>query len=90
MVWAVAFAPDGERLLTGTGFGAVHLWDAETGKPVLVLKGHQSRVSSVAFSPDRQCIATGCEDQTVKIWDVANVEQSASVGSERTTSLAEP
>src|SRR5262249_11829680 len=35
------------------------VWDAATGKPLRVLKGHGSRIGSVAYSPDGQRIITG-------------------------------
>src|SRR5262249_48820037 len=47
-VVAVAFSPDGKRALAGTKDSAV-LWDVETGKELLRLKGHTDWVWSVAF-----------------------------------------
>ncbi len=54
-----------ERLWDGT----VKIWDAQTGKPIQTLKGHQSRVTSMVFSPDGKTIASASGDNTVKIWD---------------------
>jgi WD40 repeat protein len=33
-VWAVAWSPDGTRLLTGSADGTVRVWDAASGLPV--------------------------------------------------------
>lgn len=73
-VLALAFSPDGTRLLTGGtsgGFGTGYatVWDAHTGESLLDLKGHTHMVLSAAFSPDGQQIITGSGDQTAKIWD---------------------
>lgn len=71
---SLAFSPDGRRLATGAGDNVI-VWDAETGKLLLTLKGHRSDVNSVAFSPDstRLVSASGYlpEPGEVKVWDVA-------------------
>jgi WD domain, G-beta repeat len=78
-VWAVAAAPDGRTLASGSGDftqptdpGEVKLWDLATGKEVATLLGHRGLVFDVAFSPDGKTLASASWDQTVKLWDVAN------------------
>jgi hypothetical protein len=54
-VAAVAFAPDGTRLLAAGPDAEVHLWDVEKGTEVGVLKAHDEKVglsTAVACSPD--------------------------------------
>jgi WD40 repeat protein len=70
-VRSVAFSPDGKRLASAGGDGAVMLWDATNGKRLLTCFGHSGAVGPVAFSPDGKRIASGGEDRTVKVWDVA-------------------
>jgi hypothetical protein len=48
------------------------LWDANSGKELLVLKGHMARIQSVAFSPDGLRIVTASWDQTAKLWEAAS------------------
>jgi WD40 repeat protein len=71
---SLAFSPDGKRLATGAGDN-VTVWDAETGKLLLTLKGHRCDVNSVTFSPDSTWLASasGClpEPGEVRVWDVA-------------------
>src|SRR5262249_30096161 len=59
---AVAFSPDGRRVISGAGdrfYAALsthdaelNLWDAETGRLLTPLSGLKGAVFSVAFSPD--------------------------------------
>ena len=68
----MAFSPDGQRIVTGSGDGTAKVWDAASGRELLTLKGHSDRVASVAFSPDGQRIVTGSGDETAKVWEAAS------------------
>jgi len=70
-VTSAAFSPDGQRVLTASGTlsqntasgslseikdNTARLWDAASGKEIMVLRGHDNSVNSAAFSPDGQRI----------------------------------
>ena len=59
---AVAFSPDGSRLASGSGDGALWLWDSATGECVRTLGEHSDRANVVSFSPDGSCLALGGGD----------------------------
>jgi WD40 repeat protein/serine/threonine protein kinase len=69
VIRAVAFSPDGRRIVTGSWDRTAKVWETASGKELLTLKGHPSGISSVAFSPDGQRIVTGSDDQSAKVWD---------------------
>jgi WD40 repeat protein len=84
MLWAVAYSPDGRRLVSASTDGTARVWDARTGRPLLVFRGHPPRpekpghitfsidgsgVNAVAFNPDGKRVASGAWDGTVLLWD---------------------
>jgi len=68
-VTSVAFSPDGQHIVTGSGDNTARIWNIH-GVCEQVLQGHQRWVSSVAFSPDGQHIVTGSYDHTAHIWNI--------------------
>ena len=67
----VTFSPDGRRFaLTSSAPGpqAVPVLATQTGKRLLTLTSHTSRVNALAFSTDHSCIVTAGADGSVRIW----------------------
>ena len=70
-VLAVAYSPDGRRLLTASRDRTAGLWDTATGRVQAVVKGHEAAVTFATFSPDGRralTLALG-PDRSAIIWD---------------------
>ena len=70
MVSDAQFSPDGRKIVTASYDSTAKIWDAVTGK-FLILKGHKGALNSAQFSPDGKKIVTASDDNTAKIWDAA-------------------
>jgi WD40 repeat protein len=70
-IHAIAFSPDGTKIVSGGTVAASAVWDIATGKEVFALRGHQGIVFSVAYSSDSRTIASGGGDTIIRLWDAA-------------------
>jgi WD40 repeat protein/tetratricopeptide (TPR) repeat protein len=72
---ALSFSPDGRRLAGASNDGAVRVWDSDTGREVLHLRGHEESVDCVVFSPSGRLLASASfaaapkAPGEVKVWD---------------------
>jgi WD40 repeat protein len=67
--WEVDYSADGTRLATRSSDGAIHIWEATTGSPLLSFSAPGAW--SLRFSPDGKRIATVGADGTARLWDTA-------------------
>lgn len=71
-VTAVAFTPDGRRLITADSTYNLRLWDVESGKLLDNVPGHRSTVYSIAVSPNGATVASVGGDEFLRTWTLEN------------------
>jgi WD40 repeat protein len=65
---AVAFSPDGRKIL-GSNFSCiVHCWDVDSGQYLFALPGHPTQVGEINFN-DRGQVVTTCLEQ-IRVWNL--------------------
>jgi WD domain, G-beta repeat len=74
-IYALAFSPDGRRLLTSGAGLVVRVWDLGRRELLAELVAHTDVVYALAYSPDGQRIASGGADRLVRIWDAETFEE---------------
>jgi WD40 repeat protein len=77
----LAISPDSQLVASKAFDHAVHVWNIETGEPVLSPRdAHTNAVISVQFSPDGSQIVTGGADGTARLWDASTGDHQRIVG----------
>ena len=79
---ALAFSPDGKRVVTACSNGEARIWDADTGHPVTPPLQHRVEVNQAFFSPDSRFVVCACGAEfrlgvqigEVKVWDAEKGE----------------
>ena len=71
---AVAFSPDGQRLVTSVVSSQAIVRDAHTGQRILSLIGHSNIINAAKYAANGNVIATVSADSTARIWNAFNGE----------------
>ena len=80
---AVAFTPDGRILATGGEEGTAKLWDVQTRREIVTLKGHLRGIRALNISPDGSRLVTSAGGiESVKLWDVNTQQELITLASE--------
>jgi WD40 repeat protein len=69
-VTALAFHPDGQRLVSGAQDGAIKVWELETGVCERTVKAHWASVRAAALDADGRRLVSVGGDNTMSISDL--------------------
>lgn len=69
VISAVAISPDGRLLAAAGDDHFVRVFEAQSGRLLHSLTGHNDWVRALAFSPDSRVLASGGDDRRVLLWD---------------------
>ena len=64
----LTFSSDALKLYSGTQGGTVHVWDLESEKELIKLKGHMTACTTMCTNDN--VLVTGSLDTKVKFWDL--------------------
>jgi WD40 repeat protein len=79
-IGAVAFNPDGTRIVTGGGDGTARIWDVADGGLVRTLTGHTGALEDAIWSSDGSTVITGSHDGTIRLWNANTGETDLVLG----------
>ena len=68
----VSLSPDGKFAVTASADRTAKIWDLNSAKLVVELRGHTAGLWSAVFSPDGSKVLTAASDSTIRIWDAAS------------------
>ncbi len=69
---SVDLSPDGHAALLGLADGTILLWDLQSKREILRLRGHEGQVNDVSFAPDGLKALSGGADAQVILWDLTS------------------
>jgi WD40 repeat protein len=70
IIYSITTDQADQRLMATGGDGCPIIWNIKTGKQILKLEGHKSRIFTAGFSfRGKNIFTAGDNDQTIKIWN---------------------
>ncbi|MCV9386763.1 caspase family protein [Reichenbachiella ulvae] len=71
----VKLSPDGKTVVRGHHNSEAYLWDTNSGRVKLELKGHDKMVVDYVFTKDSRFVYTAGGDRVIRLWDVQTGEE---------------
>jgi WD40 repeat protein/serine/threonine protein kinase len=88
-VFAIAFSPHGERMVSGGRDRALVIWNPSDWRAIARLSTHADFIYSLQFSPDGSVLLSGSGDATARLWDTRTVAELHRLRADRLTRIAE-
>ena len=78
---SISFSPDGKTVLVGAVDNTAYLWDAESGRLIHRLLGHNNWIVDVGIGPDNHTGFTLSRDRNIILWNLETGEEIRRFGS---------
>jgi WD40 repeat protein len=72
-VRAVAFSPDGKRIVYGDAMGKIYFANAANCQLIDYFPAHFAGITALAFNASGDLLLSGTSEGTIKIWDVDHI-----------------
>ncbi|KZF20482.1 WD40 repeat-like protein [Xylona heveae TC161] len=81
-IWSIRFSGDGREIVAGTSDQTVRVYDIESRRTVLKVRGHADDVNAVCFgdSSSPHILYSGSDDTTLKVWDRRSMGDNRGAG----------
>jgi WD40 repeat protein len=76
-IWSLSYNKNTQRITAGSYAKTIKVWDFNTGKPVLLLEGHEKSCLPVCISPSGDIIASGSLDKSVRLWNAVTGQENS-------------
>lgn len=71
------FSPVSNKVASVNPDGTVTIWDVDTGKQLLVLRGHSDKISDIAFRRGGEQLVTASTHE-IKVWNIGRLKERQS------------
>jgi WD40 repeat protein len=82
-VFAIAWSPQGDILVSAGIDGTLRWWNVERGVCVYVRQGHQGWINSIAISLNGEMLASCGHDGLTQLWEMSSAEHLATLRADR-------
>jgi WD40 repeat protein len=72
----MAFAPDGNTLISCSADKTIKLWNLERYEKNIELESNSSLFQAIVFSPDGKYVATASDDKIIKLINVDTQQEA--------------
>lgn len=81
---SIAFTPDSKLIASGSKDKTIKIWQVDTGKELMTLKGHSDHITSIAISSENKLLASASKDKTLKLWTLTTGKLISNINLEET------